>query len=97
MLDFKKAYPRYDTEYYDGVIAKMLDCGHPKKMGSGGFRCFSYGHFHTFAMTYKSTFCLSCTKPYTDKWVNFIGRRLIPDIIYRHSVLIVSDFFRIYF
>jgi len=75
----------------------MLDCGDPKKMGSIWFRCLSCRHFHTFAMTCKSTFSLSCTKPYTDKLVNFIGGRLISDIIYRHSVLTVSDFFRIYF
>lgn len=31
--DFKAAWPRYDTNYYDTVVQKMLDCGDPEKMG----------------------------------------------------------------
>ena len=30
---FKRAYPRYDTRYYDGLVAKMLGCGDPDQMG----------------------------------------------------------------
>ena len=30
---FKKAHPRYDTCYHDGIVKKMLDCGNPEKMG----------------------------------------------------------------
>ena len=95
--EFKDTYPRYDTLYYDQVINKMLDCGDPHKMGYLGFRCLKCGLFHSLAMTCKSTFCLSCAKPYTDNWIDFIGRRLIPGVVYRHTVLTVPDFLRIYF
>jgi hypothetical protein len=30
---FQRAHPRYHTSYYDGLVAKRLDCGHPEKMG----------------------------------------------------------------
>ena len=31
---FKQFRPRYDTPYYDDLVAKMLGCGNPDKMGS---------------------------------------------------------------
>jgi len=36
---FKRVYPRYDTRYYDSLVAKMLGCGHPEKMGYIAYRC----------------------------------------------------------
>jgi hypothetical protein len=30
---FKHVYPRYDTPYYDELVATMLGCGNPDKMG----------------------------------------------------------------
>ena len=30
---FQHAHPRYQTPYYDGLVAKMLACGNPEKMG----------------------------------------------------------------
>ena len=29
---FQRAHPRYQTAYYDGLVAKMLECGTPEKM-----------------------------------------------------------------
>jgi len=89
---FKTNHPRYNNEYYDEVISKMLDCGDPEKMGYARYTCFNCGKSHTVAMTCKSCFCLSCSVPYADKWVDFIGRRLLPGVIYRHIVLTVPDF-----
>ena len=31
--EFQHAHPRYQTSYYDGLVAKMLGCGNPNKMG----------------------------------------------------------------
>ena len=31
--EFQRAHPRYQTSYYDGLVAKMLACGNPEKMG----------------------------------------------------------------
>src|SRR4029077_14571497 len=30
---FQQAHPRYQRAYYDDLVAKMLACGHPEKMG----------------------------------------------------------------
>jgi hypothetical protein len=30
---FQHAHPRYQTSYYDGLVARMLGCGNPDKMG----------------------------------------------------------------
>jgi hypothetical protein len=89
---FKQNNPRYNTEYYDSVISKMLNCGDPEKMGYAEYRCLYCGRSHKVAMTCKSCFCLSCSVPYADKWIEFIGRRLISGVVYRHAVLTVPDF-----
>lgn len=95
--DFKAAWPRYDTNYYDTVVQKMLDCGDPEKMGFVQYRCTYCGETRRIAFTCKSCFCLSCAKPYTDRWVEFIGRRLLPGITYRHIILTVPMFLRKWF
>ena len=33
---FRHAHPRYQTPYYDGLVAKMLACGNPRKDGLCG-------------------------------------------------------------
>ena len=40
---FKYAHPRYHHAYYDGLVAKMLDCGNPDKMGYIEYRCEQCG------------------------------------------------------
>jgi hypothetical protein len=94
---FKKRYPRFDNDYYQTVVQKMLNCGDPEKMGYARYLCTSCGHTERIAFTCKCSFCLSCAKPYADQWVDFISRRLFPGINYRHIVLTVPDFFRTYF
>jgi len=88
---FKALYPRYDTPQYDGTIEKMLDCGDPEKMGFVQYRCTNCGRTRRIAFTCKSCFCLSCAKVYTDRWAEFIGRRLLPGVTYRHVVLTMPD------
>jgi len=94
---FKQIRPRYDSDYYDQVIQKMLDCGDPEKMGFVQYRCCSCGESRRIAFTCKSCFCLSCAKVYADRWADFIGRRRIPQVLYRHEVFPVPDFLRGYF
>ena len=94
---FRAANPRYNTEYHDGVVHKMLDCGDPEKMGFAQYRCLACGEKRLIAFSCKSSFCLSCGKPYTDRWVGFIARRLLPGAVYRHIVLTVPDALRIWF
>src|SRR5688572_12919846 len=41
--EFTQAHPRYQTSYYDGLVAKMLGCGNPEKMGYREYRCLHCG------------------------------------------------------
>lgn len=39
---FQQAHTRYQTPYYDELVAKMLACGHPTQIGSSAtFRKFT--------------------------------------------------------
>src|SRR6266446_8789980 len=68
---FQRAHPRYQTSYYDGLVAKMLACGNPDKMGYVEYRCLQCGQgTHRVAMSCKSSLCLRCAKVYVDNWVS---------------------------
>src|SRR5215471_18867992 len=59
------AHPRYQTSYYEGLVAKMLACGNPAKMGSIAYRGLHCGQGqHVVAMSCKSSLCLRCAKVY---------------------------------
>jgi hypothetical protein len=95
--EFKDKYPRYKAPEYDEVVQKMLDCGDPEKMGYSLYRCTYCGETRRIAFTCKSCFCLSCSRAYTDKWVEFVGRRLLPGVTYRHIVLTMPRFLHVWF
>ena len=40
---FQHAHTRYQTSYYDGLVAKMLACGNPAKSGYIAYRCLHCG------------------------------------------------------
>ena len=64
---FQHAHPRYQTAYYDGLVAKMLAGGNPEKMGDSAYRCLHCGQGkHLVAMSGKSALCLRCAKVYVD-------------------------------
>ena len=55
---FQHAHPRYQTPYYDGLVAKMLACGQPAKMGYVEYRCWQCGQgTHQVAMSCQSSLC----------------------------------------
>jgi len=57
---FQHAHPRYQTSYYDGLVAKMLGCGNPEQMGYVEYRCPHCGQGkHLVAMSCKSSLCLN--------------------------------------
>lgn len=87
----------YGTGYHDEVIQKMLGCGDPEKMGFAQYRCTHCGETHRVAFSCKSSFCLSCAKVHTEQWTDFIGRRMLPGVVYRHIVLTVPEFLRRWF
>jgi len=94
---FKQTHPRFDRPDYNDTIQKMLDCGDPEKMGFVQYRCCQCGEIRRIAFTCKSCFCLSCAKVYTDRWADFIGRRLLPGVTYRHVVLTMPEFLHTWF
>ena len=94
---FKQTHPRFDCPEYNDTLQKMLDCGDPEKMGFVQYRCCYCGEIRRIAFTCKSCFCLSCAKVYTDRWADFIARRLLPGVTYRHVVLTLPEFLRTWF
>jgi hypothetical protein len=92
---FQHAHPRYQTAYYEGLVAKMLACGNPDQMGSIEYRCLQCGQGqHLVAMSCKSSLCLRCAKVYVDNWVSQVSQVLHEGVIYRHIILTVPALFR---
>jgi len=92
---FQRAHPRYQTSYYDGLVAKMLACGNPEKMGYVEYRCLQCGQgTHRVAMSCKSSLCLRCAKVHVDNWVSQVSTMLHEGVIYRHIILTVPAMFR---
>jgi Transposase zinc-binding domain/Putative transposase len=92
---FQRVYPRYDTSYYNGLVAKMLGCGNPDQMGYIEYRCLHCGQGqHRVAMSCKSSLCLRCAKVYVDNWVSQVSKMLHEGVIYRHIVLTVPEMLR---
>jgi hypothetical protein len=64
---FTRAHPRYQTSYYNDLVAKMLACGNPEKMGYLEGSCWISGSWicrgHPIALL--SLFPPSC--PYFSK------------------------------
>ena len=95
-IEFQNKYPKYDTEYYDKVVEKMLECGDPEK-GFVSYRCQKCGDTKKVPFSCKSSFCLSCAKIYTDRWVEYISKKLFMGMRYRHIVLTVPEILRKWF
>jgi hypothetical protein len=92
---FQHAHPRYQTPYYTGLVAKMLACGQPEKMGYVEYRCLQCGQGpHLVAMSCQSSLCLRCAKVYVDNWVSQVSQVLHEGVIYRHIILTVPAMFR---
>ncbi len=92
---FQRAHPRYQTAYYDGLVAKMLECGNPEKMGYIEYRCLQCGQGkHLVAMSCNSSLCLRCAKVSVDNWVSQVSKVLHEGVIYRHIILTVPAMFR---
>ena len=95
---FQHAHPRYQTSYYDALVAKMLACGNLAKMGYIEYRCLHCGQGkHLVAMSCKSSLCLRCAKVYVDNWVSQVSKVLHEGVIYRHVILTVPAMFRVTF
>jgi hypothetical protein len=95
---FKRAHPRYQTAYYDSLVAKMLSCGDPEQMGYVEHRCQQCGQGkHLVSMSCKSSLCLRCAKVLVDNWVSQVSQVLHEGVVYRHIILTVPAMFRTLF
>ena len=95
---FQHAHPRYQTLYYDGLVAKRLECGNPEKMGDIEYRGHQCGQGkHLVSMSCKSSLCLRCAKVSVDNWVSQGSQVLHAGVIYRHIILTVPALFRMTF
>jgi Putative transposase/Transposase zinc-binding domain len=93
--EFQHAHPRYQTSYYDGLVAKMLGCGNPEQMGDIEYRCLQCGQGkHLVSMSCQSSLCLRCAKVYVDNWGSQVSKVLHEGVIYRHIILTVPAMFR---
>jgi len=93
---FQNMKPEYQTEYYEGIIKKMMGCTDPEN-GFISYRCLHCGEVRRVPFSCKSSFCLSCAKVYTDEWAEYIARTLFKGMRYRHVVLTVPEQFRKWF
>jgi putative transposase/transposase-like zinc-binding protein len=92
---FQHAHSRYQTPYDDGLVGKMLDCGHPTKMGYVAYRCLQCGQGKPLvSMSCQSSLCLRCAKVYVDHWVSQVSKVLHAGGISRHIILTVPAMFR---
>ena len=94
--EFQEMNPRYKTDYYNNVIKKMLGCGDTEN-GFISYRCLLCGEVKKISFSCKCSFCFSCAKIYTDKWVDYISEALFTGMRYRHVVLTVPEQFRKWF
>ncbi len=95
---FKEKHSRYDSEYYDELVNKMLSCGNPEEMGYIEYLCQSCGQGRRLvSMSCKSSLCLRCGKVYVDNWVSQVSKMLHEGVIYRHIVLTMPDNLRTVF
>jgi Transposase zinc-binding domain len=92
---FPRAHPRSQTSYYDDLVAKMLACGTPEKMGYLAYRCLHCGQGTPLvAMRCTSALCLRCAKVYVDNGVSQVSQALHEGGISRPSILTVPAMFR---
>ena len=91
----KRAHPRYDRRYYDGLVEKRLGGGNPDQMGYIDYRCLHGGEgTHRVAMSCKSSLCLRCATVSVATWVSQVSRRLHEGVISRHIVLTMPALLR---
>jgi Transposase zinc-binding domain len=94
----QRAQPRYQTSYYDGLVAKMLGCGHPEQMGYVAYRCLHGGQGKPLgSMRCQSSLCLRGAKVSVDNWGSQVSKVLHEGVIDRHSLLPVPAMFRTIF
>ena len=94
--EFQKQSPRYNNEYHDEVIKKMLDCAE-KESGYAKYYCMHCGEERIVPFSCKSSFCLSCARIKLEQWLSKVEEILFDEVDYRHVILTVPESLRVYF
>lgn len=94
---FKKTYTEYETDYFNTVIQKVINCKDPK-LGYVEYRCMKCGNgFHKVAFSCKSRFCISCSRTSSMDFIDEMMTKLHPGVIYRHLILTIPKELRDFF
>ena len=94
---FATSHPRYDTDYYQAEISKMLTCG-SEAGGFAIFQCLRCGEGeHKVHFSCKGKACPQCGKRYARDSMVKIAARLYPGVGYRQVVLTLPEQLRIPF
>ena len=91
----QRAQPRYQTAYYDGLVAKRLACGNPAKIGDLAYRCLHCGQGQPLvAMRCTSSLGLRCATVSVDNWVSQVSQILHAGVLDRPIILTVPAMLR---
>ena len=94
---FKQKYPGYLTPHYESVINKVIGCGDPK-FGYVEFLCLDCGQSrHLVGFSYKTKFCLRCSRVFAEDFVSEVMGKLHPGVVYRHLILTIPEQLRVLF
>ncbi len=95
--EFIDKHPRYDTDYYQAEVQKMLVCG-SEAGGFATYQCLYCGEDeHTANFSCKGKACPQCGKRYARDSMIKIANKLLPGVSYRQSVLTMPEQLRIPF
>ena len=84
---FMASHSRYDTDYYQAEMAKMLHCD-SETNGFAVYQCLDCGKGeHKVNFSCKGKACLQCGKRYARDSMVKIVARLYPGVGYRQVVL----------
>lgn len=96
-IEFKVKYPSYDTEYYNGVIAKVINCGNAD-LGFMKYQCLCCGlDEKIIGFSCKTLFCLRCSRLAAADFVTEVQSKLHSGVVYRHLILTIPEQLRVIF
>jgi len=76
---FRHAHPRSQASYYDGLVAKMLGCGNPDKMGYVEYRCLHCGQGkHLVAMSCKASLRVEHETVAVERFIGRMVQHMVP-------------------
>lgn len=90
-IEFKVNYPSYDTDYYNGVIDKVINCGNAD-LGFMKYQCLCCGlDEKIIGFSCKTLFCLRCSRLAAADFVTEVQSKLHLGVVYRHLILTIPE------